>query len=401
LPGHVTIVGSVTGGKRLAAQLTDSVAPGVFASVHAQMLLEGTRRYDKQSIQTRLDTIGATLSFGTTPDRLLWNLKVGVINVRSALDIVLDALVHPTFPQTELNRLLVRTASELSLEQQDTRTQALIQMTRAMYTPGHVLYDNTTVESHTALASITRDQLLAYHAQCINRDTVVLALAGDVKDTTIEMLDTYFKRLPVVTVPQIVTLPTQIPSHTYLTHTIPDKSSVDYMIGIPTGITDVHPDYPALLLGLQILGRGGFTGRLMQTVREQEGLTYGAYAYGAGFTIADGYICIRSSFAPDILEAGRASIRRQIDRILTDGVTASECSKHTFMYRASSQVGLIDSSSIARTAHDIVVRGKLLSFIDTFPETIAQLTKKQVDTALRKYIIFDHAVESVAGTLMN
>ena len=52
-----------------------------------------------------------------------------------------------------------------------------------------------------------------------------------------------------------------------------DKSSVSVIMGQATGLRYKDPDALALRVGTAALGRG-FTGRLMSTVRDKEGLTY-------------------------------------------------------------------------------------------------------------------------------
>src|SRR5699024_10309459 len=53
-----------------------------------------------------------------------------------------------------------------------------------------------------------------------------------------------------------------------------DKASVSVMWGQSTGLRYTDADYLPLRVGVSILGEG-FTGRLMSTVRDKEGLTYG------------------------------------------------------------------------------------------------------------------------------
>ena len=52
-----------------------------------------------------------------------------------------------------------------------------------------------------------------------------------------------------------------------------DKPSMSVILGQPTGLRYRDPDALALRVGTAILGQG-FTGRLMGTVRDREGLTY-------------------------------------------------------------------------------------------------------------------------------
>ena len=182
---------------------------------------------------------------------------------------------------------------------------------------------------------------------------------------------------------------------------IPDKASIDFMLGIATGITNDHPDYLALMLGLQILGsRGGFNGRLMKIVREEEGLTYGICSYPGGFSSgADGYIAVSATFAPELFERGRASTLREVRRIVAQGPTAIEVKRHASMYEARSRVLCANSADLSRIAHDITVEKKRPSYLDEFPKRVLKLTKAQVHKALQKYLIPENLSESIAGQI--
>ena len=227
-----------------------------------------------------------------------------------------------------------------------------------------------------------------------------MSIVGDVADTTATfIINKHFAKLPHLDIPNSSYIPSSTHAPTLVKTLVPDKAAIDYMIGIATSITDTHPDYPALLLGMNVLAHwGGFTGRLMQTTREKEGLTYVAYGRLAGFAVADGYISIWSNFAPSTFEKGRASIKRQIKLILEKGIATEEFKKHRAQFEASSRVACADSMSLARAGHDCVRHGKPISHLDTFPQRILRLTKKQVESALKKYLLLNQMTESMAGT---
>src|SRR5690606_13623939 len=92
---------------------------------------------------------------------------------------------------------------------------------------------------------------------------------------------------------------------------VPGKASVSVMIGQPTGLACNHPDAQALRVATAILG-SGFTGRLMGAVRDREGLTYGIGASVGDDTFNDGTWSITATFAPELLEKGIASTRREL-----------------------------------------------------------------------------------------
>lgn len=403
LLGYVSIVGSVAGGTQFARAQSNDTTGDTLAQMHAAMLMEGTSKHTKQQLQILLDTIGATLTFTSTADRLVFNARVHTDHLKTLLSLLVEILTCATFPEHELAILRTHMSSDLALETQDTRTQATIALTRALYAPGHWLRDDTTQEALLAMKTISRTTLIEYHRTAISRDSFVMSIVGDIKNVPIQTyIDTYFKKLSS----QEIIMPMSTTTHVYapqlIKTQIQDKSSIDYMIAITTGITDKHIDYPALLLGINILARwGGFTGRLMKTTRETEGLTYVAYGRLAGFSIADGYISIWSSFAPELFEKGRASINTQITKIITEGIKTEEFKKHRAMFEANSRVLCADSMSLARTAHETVMRRRPLSYLDTFPQQILTLTKKQVESALRTYLIPGCMTESAAGPVSN
>ncbi|HEV8666278.1 MAG TPA: hypothetical protein VN665_00305, partial [Candidatus Paceibacterota bacterium] len=131
------------------------------------------------------------------------------------------------------------------------------------------------------------------------------------------------------------------------------------------------------------------------------GLTYGVYAYLAGMrATTDGYLYIWATFAPQLFEKGKKSIRRQVDLLLKEGVNDEEIKKHRDLYVARQQVQLSNSGAFARAAHDTVVDGKKLSYLDGFPEKILKLNAKEVNAALKKYLIVKKLSEAAAGTFI-
>src|SRR5439155_17824975 len=58
----------------------------------------------------------------------------------------------------------------------------------------------------------------------------------------------------------------------------PDKESAVYLAGETFLMSDTSPEYPALLMGNYLLG-GSDTSRLMDRLRQKEGLSYGASSY--------------------------------------------------------------------------------------------------------------------------
>lgn len=390
----ISVVGSIAGGNRAWGSSEE-------ADVHAQMLLEGTKSHTKKELQLLLDGMGASLSFAAGNERLHFSAKVRPIHVNALVGLIAECLTEPTFPEPELAVIKMHEASNLELESQNTNAQASIALTRLLFAKGHPNYGEATAESVTVLKSINAKRLREVHRKLLDRRSLVVSMAGDITAAKAFVLaNSHFKVLPQnkVSFPKYAKAKLSSPKHTKVT--IPNKGSIDYAIGITTGITNTSADYAPLLLGMQVLGnRSGFTGRLMATVREIEGLTYDARGFPAGYnSTTDGYLYIFASFAPQLFEKGRASIARQVHKIITEGVTEEEVRKHAGLYEARSRVQLSNSGAFARAAHDMVVDNKPLSYIDDFPKKVLKLKTAEVNKALKKYLLQNKLSEAAAGT---
>ena len=128
----------------------------------------------------------------------------------------------------------------------------------------------------------------------------------------------------------------------------------------------------------------------MKRVREEEGLTYGTYSYlpaSAYANKADGSIEVWGAFAPQLFEQGRAALMREVKLIVEDGVTEEEVKMHRELYAAKVKVGLSNSGAFARAAHDLGVENRKISYLDEFPQKVLKLNTKEVNKAIKKYLI--------------
>ncbi|HYF13194.1 MAG TPA: insulinase family protein [Candidatus Paceibacterota bacterium] len=393
-PAHdtISIVGSLLGGSRLAGDEE-------LADVHAAMLLEGTKKRNKKKIQEQLDDIGANLVFSTQNDRLVFSGRVRVEHADKFFGLISDVLKASQFPQRELKALKARKHAELLLESQDTRAQADISLVQLLYTKGHPNWHEKTQSRVESLHKISSRALKKYHAEAIDKASLVFSIAGDIKPMhAFKLVDKHFKALPS----RKLKLPPfdRAQARERMVDAVPvhDKENVDYMIGIATGIIKKNPDFLPLSIGVHILGKPGFSGRLMKTVREIEGLTYVAYAYLSGFKAdGDGYIQVWSTFAPTLFKKGRAGILREVGNLFQKGVTDEEAKIHREMMAANHKVQLSNSGAFARLAHDITIDGRNISYLDEFPKLVLKISKDQINKALTKYLRPEMISESAAG----
>jgi zinc protease len=182
---------------------------------------------------------------------------------------------------------------------------------------------------------------------------------------------------------------------------IPSKSNIDFSLGlaIPLYLTD--KEYSALSFGISVLAKwGGFAGRLMSTVREKEGLTYGIYGkIENATTVEQGYFRIMTFFAPDQTPTGLTSTLRELKLIIDKGITDDELKR--FKNINTTQHALMYDSVISqlKVLHSLHVNDLPNSYLEDTIKNTNQLTKAEVNNAIAKYLKLDNLVISGAGPI--
>ena len=137
----------------------------------------------------------------------------------------------------------------------------------------------------------------------------------------------------------------------------------------------------------------------MANVRDKEGLTYGIYSAVTNDTCADGDWRIGAQFAPELLDKGIASPKRQLPEWYEHGITEAELTNNKGKYVGGYKLGLATTGGMAGAILNTMNRDLPLSFIDEFGPMIYSLTLAQVNDAIKKHLDPDKMVLVKAGTI--
>jgi zinc protease len=171
------------------------------------------------------------------------------------------------------------------------------------------------------------------------------------------------------------------------------------LFGQASGLRYSDPDNLPLRLGTAILGQG-FTGRLMSTVRDKEGLTYNIGASMGDDSIVDGVWEISASFAPALLSKGLESTRREVAKWWKDGVTEQELASRKQGVIGGYFVSLSTTQGLAETILVNAQRGFDPSWLDGYPKAVKALTRDQVNGAIKAHINPNAMVLVEAGSVL-
>ncbi|SKB71690.1 zinc protease [Salegentibacter holothuriorum] len=376
----ITVTGSFNAGESVAKKSN-------LASITAAMLSKGTSTKDKYEFSEALEKMGTNLSFYSGDFKTGFYFKTLNDNANSVIQLLTEALFNPAFEEEELELIKKQYVGNLKNRLDDPSTLAQIELAQTIYPEDHPNYAKSIEEQIEEIESITLKDVKAFHKSQYLNAPIQTVIVGDVNET--EIVNALKKNFPASTKKATsLTYPsksTKSKKEVSKTIQVPEKPSASLVIAQYTGLTKNDPDYLAMKVGTYALG-GGFAGRLMQEVRDKEGLTYGIYANQAGNTFTDGYWLVNASFNPDLIEKGEASSFREINNWIEEGITREELQNKKTNIIGSFKVSLSTTGGMANTILQYLQEGKDPSYIATYPKEIEKLSLKEVNSAIKKYI---------------
>ncbi|MBK8478549.1 MAG: insulinase family protein [Opitutaceae bacterium] len=339
------------------------------ARLTGSMLDKGTVTKDKFAIASQLESVGASLSFSVGNELLTISGKCLKKDVPLVISLIAEQLRRPAFSPEEFAKVQKRYVGALQRSLDDTDTRASDAFTRAVYPLGHPNRQPPTEELIAAIKGTTLDAVKAFHAEYYGPAHLRLILVGDVEATTVqaEVGQAFAGWTGGKEAARPGAVGGDLDAPRDQTVFMADKTNVSVVWGMATGLRYRDPEALALRVATNALG-GGFAMRLMNTVRNEEGLTYGIYSFVSNDNISDGDWRIWANFSPELLEKGIASTRRQITKWHESGITAEELAQRKTDMAGSYKVGLSTTTGMANNIMNTLVRGYDVNFLDAYPE---------------------------------
>ncbi|MDP3069485.1 MAG: pitrilysin family protein [Opitutaceae bacterium] len=370
------------------------------ADLAAGMLDKGTVQQDKFAVAAQLEQAGATLAFGTDSHALNIAGKCLRQDLPLVLGLLAEQLRTPRFDAEEFAKLKKQIAGRFKRQLEDPGFRADAAFARAIFPVGHPNRPPADERYLADLEAATLGQVKAFHAAHYGPAAARLVLVGDLDDAVIDR--SIAERFAGWTGGRTLPAATPAPALTAGRREqveMPGKTSVSLVIGQPSGLRARDAGYQPLHLATAVLGSGFFSARLLDIIRNQEGLTYGIGAQLGSDAHADGSWAIQATFAPDLLDQGLASTLRELRRFHAQGVTAEELANFKVTLTGTHQVTLATTGGVASALLNALRRGYGPEWIDDYPRQLQALTLAEVNAAIRQRLDPDKMVTVLAGTL--
>lgn len=378
-----------------AGSSRDVPAKAGAASMTLRMMRLGVEGMDENTVSEQLADVGAALGNSFDVDRAGYSLRtLSRPQFREpALQILARILSRPTFDDAVLAREAQRAVSGLKEALMKPETIAGREFSRRVF--GDHPYQYRASGEVETLASLTRDDLVAFHRAYYRAAGAVISIMGDVGTAEAKAIAEQLSRdlqpgappAPIVAVKPIIE-GTRV--------SIPHESTQAHiLIGAP-GMKRGDPDYFPLLVGNYILGGGGFNSRLTYQVREKRGLTYSVYSVFSPYREA-GAFQIGMQTRRDQAEQALTVIRDTVKEFIEQGPSAEELEGAKQNLIGGFPLRIDTSRKFLEYLAVIGFYGLPLDYLDRFTDRIAEVTLEQIREAFARRLDLSRMATVIVG----
>lgn len=350
------------------------------ADMTAGLLDKGTTTRDARRIAETIDFVGGSLGAGAGEDWTSVSVTVLTEFVDTALALLSDVVMNPTFPSDELENLRRRSLTALQLQKAQPAALAQRRFDGLVY--GSHPYGRN--ETEASIRAIQRMNLLGFHREHFRPNNALFVVAGDVDPTQIvARLNRAFAAWQQGTVP---TRPAaQAPTHTQRRLEFVHKpGSVQgvFRIGhlMPSA---TEADWPALDVAMQILG--GSTGWLFEVLRERKGWTYGAYA-SANEKQGPGVFTASAEVRNEVADSALAEMLTLIERLRDEPVSDADLRMAKEFIAGSFPRSIETSQQVANQIATEILLGRGAGYVEEYRARVAAVTAADVQRVAQQYL---------------
>jgi predicted Zn-dependent peptidase len=368
------------------------------ASFTAAMLDEGAGSRNALELADAIEFLGINISTGSSWDASTVGLFTPVSKLDDALPLLADVALHPTFSETEVERLRKERLTTL-LQQKDNASALATQgFGRLVYGPRH-RYGTGAMGNSVSNGEMTASEIRSFHAQYFQPQNAHLLVVGDVQAATLlpKLEKTFGGWKNAGTAAAKPTLPAATQHAAKQIYLIDRPGAAQSQIRIGwIGVPRSTPDYYVLEVMNTVLG-GSFTSRLNQNLRERNG-----YSYGAG-SVFD----MRSTPGPFYASSGvqtdktAESLREFFNELaaIQQPIPAAELERAKNYLALGFPAGFETTGSVAAQIGELIIYGLNESAFSEYVGKIQAITVADAARAAKQYVQPDKFAVIVVGDL--
>jgi len=377
-----------------SGSVTDPVGRSGLTRFLGKMLLRGSLLRTKEQIGLRLDELGSRLSVKTSSEVLSINGAVLSKNQKPFLNLLLELLSKPKFPLKEIRKLKKETISKIMDSR--SRDSSLVRSHFQSFLFQNHPYARRSIGSIADIKKITKTSLTEHYNRIFHAENIVIVCTGD---SGVSELKAWATRLDALRPGQgseiKLKIPRQSSSKRLLIVDKPERSQI-WIKGGQVGVDYLDPDYFPLFVGNTAFGGDLTNARLNQEIRVKKGWGYGAYSYFTNGSVPKAWQFVVYPNSENLVKVLKKTLSL-IYQLKASGLTSKEFE--------SAKRSLINSAAFRNDTPEKRLENRLYEnvlglpegFFSQYGEKFREVSLKQVNTALKKYLLPDKLVITAVG----
>jgi zinc protease len=307
-----------------------------------------------------------------------------------------DIVRAPAVPEAELATRKGEVVTSIRQDEDNPGVRAVETLMSLLYPAPHP-YGLRAKGSPDVVERLTRDRLLALHAERFAPGGLTVAVVGDVDETRAAAVVAHVFGDWAAPLPLDVPFGPVVPPGTRRRVVIPmmNKAQADIAYGFTT-LTRTDPSYYACWLMNHAFGQYSMSGRLGDRIREKQGMAYYVFS-SLDANLMEGPLLIRAGVSPENVDRALASIDQEVGRLVRDGLTQAELDdSRRFLIHAMPR-SLETNASIANYLQSIALYGLGLDHDVRLPGLLQAVTLEEANAVARRFLDPDRATVVIAG----
>ncbi len=373
----------------------------VLTLLYSDLLMSGSGGLSRDEFQFKLNELGSSITVSATEDKITVSVNLLETKLKQTMSLFELMIAKPSFKVGEFKRAAQTLKNSLEQHKENAKSIALSKLKNSLFNPDS---RNYSYDPDTLIKAVEEIKLVNFkdiHALFLASKWI--ATAGGSEKAVKSIIKNLRKIKPQgeeLEKAEEVNF-SGLKSKHVITHEVSSKQNIEVSIGGYLPLTLNDSELPAFLFGLAVLGKwGGFSGRLMSTVREKEGLTYGIYAHVQGITLdRAGFWRIMTFFSPKDVVKGVTSTLREVSLIANRGITEKELSRFRTILKTADELVLDSLSATTGLVHNRLLIGQTWDEYKAFREKMYSCTRTEINKVLKEYLNTNTITISTAGPI--
>jgi len=358
------------------------------------MMDEGAGEVLSQAFQRKREELAFRMSFNAGGDFFEGSFQTLTRNRAASVELLRLAITAPRFDAEPLER--VREQFLLNVRQKEQDPQSIAwQAWMQSILPGDP-YARRNEGTEATMGAMTADDLRAAHRRIFTRDTLQVAVVGDITAAELApLLDQIFGGLPAKA-PDAPALPTAKPVAGPKIQVIERDMPQSVVVFGTEGILRSDPDFIPAYVMSEILGGGGLTSVLSDEIREKRGLTYGV---SLGLSPAQrvglyaGMLQTKNETAGEALQVAREVLAKMAEQ----GPTQEQLDEAKTYLTGSYALRFSSNAAIANQLLGLQQQKLGIDYVEKRNALVEAVTLEQVKAQARRLLHPDRLVVTVVG----